>query len=532
MRYIIVIFLIVISSIFFISFNGSLPITDPVESNYALTAKEMLISGNYLSPQIYGNYWFDKPILIYGLIILSYKLFGVGEFAARFPAAIFSVFSVLFTYWFAGQVYRNKYSAFLAAIILATSLEFWILSKAIITDAVLFFFTSVSLGTLYVAIIRNKNYCYIIAYAAAGLAVLTKGPVGIVLPCLIVFSYIFLTRRWHYLSKLYLLKGIMVFLIVTVPWYLYMYLLHGQVFIDGFLGLHNYMRATVSEHPEDNVFYYYLLVYPLSIMPWVGVLLLFIKNIKEQIKVPHNTYFIMWILVTIVFYSLMATKYSTYIFPVLFPTALLLGNFIANINYDSNIKRSGLPGIVFSIPTVLLFALFGIAAYIRDLGSLPLYLIVCMASIIVIWVNIKGDYRKFTEIVALLTMIVSISLVGFGLPGFMNERSAKQVSNFIEKEDVSVAIYGNYSTSFVFYTDTLATHLSGTKEKKERDEAWNTKNPMPTESKEQFIQRAKTTKNAYILVDVKDKSKINTDPVFEGYNLINTSGDLMLFQRK
>ena len=532
MRYVPFIFLVVISSIFFISFNGSLPITDPVESNYALTAKEMFVNGNFLSPQIYGDYWFDKPIFIYWLIIFSYKLFGIGEFAARFPAAIFSVFSVIFTYWFAKHIYRNQYSAFLASIILATSLAFWILSKAIITDAVLFFFTSVSLGTLYVAIVRRKTYCYIFAYAAAGLAVLTKGPVGIVLPFLIVFSYIIVTRKWHYLTKLYLIKGTAIFLIVTIPWYLYMYLLHGQEFIDGFLGLHNYLRATVSEHPEDNVFYYYLLVYPLSIMPWLGILLLFIKDIREQIRIPHNSYLIMWILVTIVFYSLMATKYLTYIFPVLLPTALLLGNFITNVYYDYSIRKNDLPGVAFSIPAILLFTLIGVAVYIEGISSVVLYSTILIAVLIILWVNIKGNSRRFTEITALLTMIVSITLVGTVLPGYMNERSAKQVANFVDKGDTIATSYGNYSTSFVFYTDVLATHLLDTKEKKERNEVWNTKNPMPVENKNAFIEKAKNKSNVYILVDLKDKSKVNTDSIFEGYKLVSTSGNLMLYKKE
>ena len=87
--------------------NGSLPITDPVESNYALTAKEMVMSGDWLSPQIYHEYWYDKPIMIYWLIALSYKIFGFSDFAARFPAALFGALSVGFFY----QVVRAAFPA-------------------------------------------------------------------------------------------------------------------------------------------------------------------------------------------------------------------------------------------------------------------------------------------------------------------------------------------------------------------------------------------------------------------------------------
>lgn len=77
--------------ILLLSFAGTslLPITDPVESNYALTAKEMLLSGDFISPRIYGNFWYDKPIFFYWELIAAFSVFGVNEFAARFSSRPF-----------------------------------------------------------------------------------------------------------------------------------------------------------------------------------------------------------------------------------------------------------------------------------------------------------------------------------------------------------------------------------------------------------------------------------------------------------
>lgn len=86
--------LMVLSFIFFSVGNTVLSVTDPVESNYALTAKEMVLSGDWLSPQIYGHYWYDKPIMIYWLIAASYKVFGFTDFAARLPSTLFATFTV------------------------------------------------------------------------------------------------------------------------------------------------------------------------------------------------------------------------------------------------------------------------------------------------------------------------------------------------------------------------------------------------------------------------------------------------------
>ena len=80
--------LFVVWLVFFMVANNILPVTDPVESNYALTAKEMVLSGNWLSPQIYGTYWYDKPIMIYWLIALAFKIFGIADWVVRLPSAI------------------------------------------------------------------------------------------------------------------------------------------------------------------------------------------------------------------------------------------------------------------------------------------------------------------------------------------------------------------------------------------------------------------------------------------------------------
>ena len=91
--------LLFISLFLYLIGNQLLPVTDTAESNYALTAKEMVLSNDWISPQIYGHYWYDKPIFYYWELALSYTLFGFNEMASRLPAALLGSASVLFTYW-------------------------------------------------------------------------------------------------------------------------------------------------------------------------------------------------------------------------------------------------------------------------------------------------------------------------------------------------------------------------------------------------------------------------------------------------
>ena len=150
--------------------NHLLPVSDPVESNYALTAKEMVLSGDWLSPQIYGHYWFDKPIMIYWLLSLSYSVFGMTDFAARFPSGLFGALSVALVYQGVRTLTGQRLGALLSAFILGTSLIVWTIAHGIITDMVLLFAT---VGTFYYAyrglLVKNPWYM-VVAYALRGIA--------------------------------------------------------------------------------------------------------------------------------------------------------------------------------------------------------------------------------------------------------------------------------------------------------------------------------------------------------------------------
>ncbi|MBR3723619.1 MAG: glycosyltransferase family 39 protein [Selenomonadaceae bacterium] len=118
-----ILILLLVSVLLFFVGNNLLPFTDPVEGNYTQTAKEMLFSGDYFSPRIYGGYWYDKPVFFYWELIAAYKMFGINEFAARFFPALMATFGVFATYFFGRKLF-DKSVGFIAAVILMTSLEY------------------------------------------------------------------------------------------------------------------------------------------------------------------------------------------------------------------------------------------------------------------------------------------------------------------------------------------------------------------------------------------------------------------------
>lgn len=132
--------LVAIITLLIVFFNlGGIPLLDPDEPVYAETPKEMFSFNEFLSPRIYGEYWYDKPPMYYWLVAASYKLFGMNEFAARFPSAVLAVACTVLVYQ-SGRRLFNERAGVAGALVLATSIEFFYLGKAAVTDITLLFF--------------------------------------------------------------------------------------------------------------------------------------------------------------------------------------------------------------------------------------------------------------------------------------------------------------------------------------------------------------------------------------------------------
>lgn len=313
-------------AILYFSGIGQMAVTDPVEVNYTETAKEMLAAGDWLSPRIYGQYWYDKPVFFYWELMAAFKLFGITDFAARFFPALFATIGVYMTYFFGKYLYNAETGA-TAAVILGTSLEYWYIGHAVITDMTLAVCMSASIMLFYVAYAEDKPLLLYGAFATAGIAVLTKGPVGFLLPGLILFVFLFLQRRLKFLINPHICGGFALFLLIVSFWYVPMYQLHGQAFIDTFLGTYNLLRATVAEHPKNNVFYYYLLIWAAGFFPWSLFCLPGAVHCLRQKRLSLPTgdaerLLVLWGAVVVLVFQCMASKYLTYTFPYMMPLAV------------------------------------------------------------------------------------------------------------------------------------------------------------------------------------------------------------------
>ena len=490
--------------VFYMFGNNMLPVTDPVESNYALTAKEMVLSGDWLSPQIYGTYWYDKPIMIYWLIALGFKVFGIADWVVRLPSAIFGALSVATMYQSTRTMSGKWALGLIGASVLGTSLMFWTVAHGVITDMVLLYTTLMVMIYSYKGLVEQKPYAMIVAYVFAALGVLTKGPVAIVLPGMILLVFAGINRSWSMVKAIFDWRGILAFCVVCLPWYVYMYSVHGQDFINGFLGLHNVTRATQSEHPEDNVWWYYFAIFLGASMPWTGAV---IYGIIDGFKQRHTgfIYNMTWGVGIVLFYTLMATKYPLYTFVSLVPFSAIGALGVMKLIRKG--KSRALKWIIMG-PTLLLWIAYVAGSFFAPWGFYCLlYVVVAMAILFMFYAwYMRRGYRLVT-IIVLGTMVISSIVVMEGLEPFVKQRSNIDVVPVVDSYEGDVYYYNGYSTAVVYYTGHKIIKINGDESRwddrdklKKRSTEWQKKYLMEQVSEEEFNKTIESGKPLMLIV--------------------------------
>lgn len=490
--------LFVLSFLVLILFNWMLPVTDPVESNYALTAKEMLLAGDWFSPRIYGEYWYDKPIFTYWTLELSYYLFGFTDFASRLPSAVMGAFTVAGTAWLAKLLLRRERTEWYAAGFLLTAFAFEPMSRAVITDAALLLWTVVTMYGAYRGLTEDRRKWMVLAYAGAGMACLTKGPVGLVLPGLILLVWLAVTpevRRWR---RLFDPVGLLVFFVVAAPWYALMYVRHGEDFLFGFLGLHNYLRATVSEHPSDNVFYYYLVVMPLYALPWTPLTLRALWRGRKERTVAYR-FMATWIAVTFLFYTAMATKYLTYCYIAIVPMILLAAQEWTVIG-DRGERRQYW---WLTAPVLVMVLIWVGATFAAPEGNWTLFYVLAAVSIFVmVQAQQRGTSAGLVARAVLVLVLVFLTAMVEGLVPVMAKKSTRNVVPIMAQLPGHQYSYRTYITSYAFYSGRVPYMLD---HKIEVNDIWERKYTMPYANRVYVLNSLQAGKMVTIFVPYKEQ---------------------------
>lgn len=304
---------------------GFIPLIDVDEAVFSAATKEMVQTGNWITPTYNGENRYDKPILFYWLMALSYKAFGIGNFAARFPSALAAACLVSALFLFVRSSHGDK-SGLYAAFSFMLSVYFLVYSHTAVTDMVLTLFISLSLFSFYMSgqstnKSEEQNYIYGF-YAFSALAFLTKGLIGIVFPFGIAMIYLCATRGPAGIRNMINLKGIVIFLLLSVPWYSAEFSVNGREFFEQFIIKHHFKRYAGVISGHSGPIYYYVPVLLVGLFPWIAFLPSGIRAVFRT-KDKLNLFAFIWAAFVVVFFSFSTTKLPNYILPAI-PAACII----------------------------------------------------------------------------------------------------------------------------------------------------------------------------------------------------------------
>ena len=320
------------STVFFINLgNGHLVAAD--EQTYSQWTFHMIKTGDYLTPWAFGNlFWVGKPPLVMWLMSLSYQIFGVTNFAARFWSPIFGALSLVFVYFLGKKLY-NPYVGLLSALVLGTLGTFYTYSRLAMTDVPLVFFI---LGTVYFFILsEKKEHSYRNAALGGvffGLALMTK-QVEALLVLVILVLYLVVTRR----SLRFLLsKSFTAFwgigLLIFSPWLIYMAARFGSQFWLWYFGYNIVLRSVgvVENHAGSYLYYFNFLAHNENIVYLVllplGAALCLFNAVARRVKA--DTLVFLWMAMVVLIFTLAQSKLDWYILPAFPAFALAISSLV------------------------------------------------------------------------------------------------------------------------------------------------------------------------------------------------------------
>jgi 4-amino-4-deoxy-L-arabinose transferase-like glycosyltransferase len=308
---------------------GERSLRNPDEGRYAEIAREMVLSGNWTEPKLYGVDYLRKPAFFYWLVAVSFKVFGFTELAARLVPAFFGYLSVLLTFFFARRVFGEG-EAFFSSLILLSNVWFLQISRTLLIDSVFSFFLLSAFYAFYLALAgeSHKKAYYLGFSAAVALAFLTKGAAGVVIPVFCLGIYLIGSRQVRRLfSEMPWAECLTVFLVIALPWYAAV-TFRNPGFPRQFFLYEHFSRFFSSAYEHQERWYYYFVWMPLLFFPWtffvrpVAASFEFFKS--GRLNSREFYLFCVWFGV-LLFYTASRSKLVTYLLPCASPAALLLG---------------------------------------------------------------------------------------------------------------------------------------------------------------------------------------------------------------
>ena len=318
---------------------GGYALWDPWEPHYSQVAMEMNQVDTWLVPTYRNsNHWFSKPIILFWFLKPSFMVFGQTEFAARLPIVLISIFGLVMFNFLMGRLFEWKVGL-LAALVLATSPQFFFIARQTIFDGVYVTFQMIAFAYLLLGLFKYPDKARWIYgfWIFSALAMLSKGLLAIVLPASAIGIYVLVTWDWALLKRMRFVKGLMVFCAVAAPWFVFMTVKFGYSYFHSFFIYHHFERAAGLIKKPNNTFDLYIRQIFYATFPWSAflpmALVRFLTYKSDDVygRTRKNLMTFLCFAMPYIFFSLSSTKFNHYIFPVVPFLSVIIAYYLTQL---------------------------------------------------------------------------------------------------------------------------------------------------------------------------------------------------------
>ncbi len=440
----------------------------PDEGRYAEIPREMVVSGDWTTPRLNDLKYFEKPPLQYWATAVAYEVFGEHQWTSRIWPAL-TGFAGLLLAWFTGTRLFGREAGIYAALVLGSSLLYAMIAHVNTLDMGVTFFITLGIFSLLLAqkeeqAAQRRNWM-LVAWAALALAVLSKGLMGVVLPGAALFLYSVFNRDIIIWKRMHWITGLLVFLLIAVPWFVLVIKANPEFFQRFFIYEH-FQRFTSKVHGRYQPWYYFIPIMLLGMLPWTMLMLDTVlrswrSGVQKVKAFSPERFLLVWLVFVYVFFSISDSKLPSYVLPMFPALALLMGKQLAEM------KARRL--FWMTIPSLVAVAiLLGIAPFISRTADTPLQLemygnySVWLVIALVFWLIgmgvamwlLRRENKMVAVIVLAFSSLVATQAAVSGYNTIAPERSAYNLANAIRpliKPDVPFYSVSCYEQTLPFY---------------------------------------------------------------------------------
>jgi len=477
--------LLLLAALTFFAGLGRGAITDSDEAFYAESSREMVASGDWLTPHYNYEQRFQKPVLYYWLTSATYLVTGASELGARLWAALAGVGLVLITAA-CGRRWYDETTGLLAGAIVATNFGYFSIGRMALPDLPLTFCITLSIWAAFVSTLeseRSPRKFVVLAALGLGLGFLMKGPVGLIIPAIVILPVLMIERRSIGLNPVDIVLGFAIMLVVATPWYIVMWLEHGNAYLQSFFVGDNFERFATSRFNDPRPWWFYLPVVAGGMLPWTPLALTWLGPLTQFLRGRRavgtiDLRLLLWAVLPLAFYSLSVGKQPRYVLPVLPPLALLLASSIVERTQEfrgldgvRSTPRRALPVVLGSLISGIFFVTLAVLLYRAQpllINVQPVYTtiasyLIATAGAIVILVAVSGAWRSAPVVIA-LAGAMTLPVVQYGALSSGGDDTVRQMASLVQQQrttNEAVGTLGVFVRNLVFYSGVKTADLIG-----------------------------------------------------------------------